>query len=287
MPTRTSLWLSAAIAGLLIAVSAAPVRAQGGTTSSISGIAVDSSGGVIPGATVEIKHNATGFTAGTTRDINLEACTTGYGTGMCSNVTRTIRIENAPLPTIACTNSPTCTIQQGLTVNLIGDSSPSLLRYHEYRWRDASNNLVVTQVDSNATGFSGQPNVYSAGVGLLWRLDGPTLFNMSVQGGNAAIARLAHQRQRLASRDQLHSDWQRLTAAIEKVQAARAQVESAQRAAQVAKDRYDVGATTQLELIQTERDLFSAEVNQIQARTELASSHVALRISAGVPLQVE
>jgi hypothetical protein len=38
---------------------------------------------------------------------------------------------------------------------------------------------------------------------------------------------------------------------------------------------------------QSERELFSAEVNQIQARTELASSHVALQISSGLPLNVE
>jgi outer membrane protein TolC len=144
-----------------------------------------------------------------------------------------------------------------------------------------------TERVSNATGFSGQPNSWTAGIGLLWRFDGPTLFNMSAQGHGAAVARLAHERQRLTSRDQLHSDWQRLTAAIEKVTAARAQVESAQRAAQVARDRYDAGASTQFEVIQSERDLFGAEVNQIQARTELASSHVGLRLSANLPLELE
>jgi hypothetical protein len=35
---------------------------QGGTTSTLSGIVVDSSGGIIPGADVTIKHNATGVT---------------------------------------------------------------------------------------------------------------------------------------------------------------------------------------------------------------------------------
>ena len=43
---------------------------------------------------------------------------------------------------------------------------------------------------------------------------------------------------------------------------------------------------TQIDVIQAERDLFSAEVNQIQARTELASSRVSLRLSAGLPLQL-
>ena len=34
--------------------------AQGGATSSLSGVVVDSGGGVIPGATVVVKNNATG-----------------------------------------------------------------------------------------------------------------------------------------------------------------------------------------------------------------------------------
>src|SRR5262245_14652834 len=36
--------------------------AQGGTTSTLAGVVVDSSGGVIPGADVVAKHNATGLT---------------------------------------------------------------------------------------------------------------------------------------------------------------------------------------------------------------------------------
>jgi hypothetical protein len=36
--------------------------AQGGTTSTISGVVIDTAGGVIPGAEVQVKHNATGLT---------------------------------------------------------------------------------------------------------------------------------------------------------------------------------------------------------------------------------
>lgn len=144
-----------------------------------------------------------------------------------------------------------------------------------------------TERFTNATGFIGQSNSYTAGLGLLWRLDGPTYFGTRVQGANANIASLGAERQRLASRDQTHNDWQRLNAAIEKVTAAEAQVTSARRAAQVARDRYAAGAATQIDVIQAERDLFSADVNHIQARTELASSHVSLRLSAGLPLRIE
>jgi len=144
-----------------------------------------------------------------------------------------------------------------------------------------------TERVTNATGFIGQANSYTAGIGLLWRLDASTFLNMSSQGSQAQLARLGAERQRLGSRDQIHADWQRLNAAIQKVTAARTQVETAQRAAQMARDRYAAGAATQIDVIQSERDLFGAEVNQIQARTELASSHIALRISAGLPLNVD
>src|SRR5262245_23543600 len=43
-----------------LVVSAGPSYAQGGTASTLSGVVVDASGGVIPGADVVAKHNATG-----------------------------------------------------------------------------------------------------------------------------------------------------------------------------------------------------------------------------------
>jgi outer membrane protein len=109
--------------------------------------------------------------------------------------------------------------------------------------------------------------------------------NMSSQDASAGLARLALERVRLQARDQVHSDWQRLNASMIKIEAAAAQVEAAARAAQVARDRYAAGAGTQVDVIQAERDLFSSEVGQIQARTELASARASLRISAGLPLE--
>ena len=141
-----------------------------------------------------------------------------------------------------------------------------------------------TERMTNALGFTGHGNMYAAGLALNWRLDAPMMYTTSVQRSQHVIASLVAERQRVAARDQVHNEWRLLQAAREKVTAAQTQVEAAQKAAQVARDRYAVGAATQLDLIQGERDLFAAEVNQIQARTELASSHVSLRISAGLPL---
>jgi len=48
-----------AVAGAVLAI-AAPAFAQGGTSSTLAGVVVDNSGGVIPGANVVVKNDATG-----------------------------------------------------------------------------------------------------------------------------------------------------------------------------------------------------------------------------------
>jgi outer membrane protein TolC len=138
---------------------------------------------------------------------------------------------------------------------------------------------------TNATGFTGKWNAYSLGVNLTWRLDAPTFYGWDSADSNQRATALAAEKTRLQSKDQIHSDWQRLNAALIKVEAAASQVESAKRAAQVARDKYAVGAATQVDVITAERDLFSAEVGQIQARTELATARASLRLSAALPLQ--
>ncbi|MFZ5444523.1 MAG: TolC family protein [Myxococcota bacterium] len=142
-----------------------------------------------------------------------------------------------------------------------------------------------TQRFTNATGFQGKAATYVAGINLTWRLDAPTFMGWGAQDANEAAAALGADRARLVARDQVNSDWQRLNAALIKIDAAKAQVEAAQRAAQVAKDRYAAGAATQVEVILAERDVFTAEVSQIQARTELATARASLNISAALPLE--
>ena len=50
------------MAAALLCLANSTAFAQGSTTSSISGTVVDTGGGVIPGATVVVKNNATGTT---------------------------------------------------------------------------------------------------------------------------------------------------------------------------------------------------------------------------------
>ena len=144
-----------------------------------------------------------------------------------------------------------------------------------------------TERFTNATGFAGQVTSYVFGVNLQWRLDGPNIVAPRVAQAQENLAALAIERTRLAARDQVHSDWQRISSTITKVQATGVQVQAAQRAAALAKERYEAGVATQIDVIQSERDVFSAEVSQIQALTELASGRASLKISTGQPVVAE
>lgn len=145
-------------------------------------------------------------------------------------------------------------------------------------------NANFTERYTNATGFLGKEKLWSAGIGLVWPLNVPMVFGVAAQQTVSDVATLIAERQRQETRDLIHNNWQRVRAAREKILAATAQVEAAQRAAQVARDRYAVGAATQVETITAERDLFLAQVGQLQARSELASSRIALQISAAMDL---
>jgi outer membrane protein TolC len=59
------------------------------------------------------------------------------------------------------------------------------------------------------------------------------------------------------------------------------QISASRLASELARDRYTVGAATQLEVVQAQQDAFSADVARIQADAELAYARAALRVSAG------
>lgn len=142
-----------------------------------------------------------------------------------------------------------------------------------------------TEQFTNATGFQGKSTLYNTGVYASWRLDGPTIMGMRSTSAQEASARIVAEKARLNARDTIHSDWQGLRAALSKVTASQTQVDAAQRASELAKIRYEAGAATQLDVIQAQRDLFTSEVGQIQARTELAIARLSLKISSALPLK--
>lgn len=146
-------------------------------------------------------------------------------------------------------------------------------------------NAQYTHRFTNATGFQNASDLYNAGLVLNWRVDMVGLQAMRAQHALEATAALNADKARQQARDQLHSDWLRVGTAVEKVRAAGAQREAAQRAASLARERYSAGVATQLDVIQSERDLLAAEVADIQARFDLAVARASLRLSAGLPLK--
>lgn len=147
-------------------------------------------------------------------------------------------------------------------------------------------NAQFTQRFTNATGFQNQAAVWNAGVTFSWRADLGSVQGLRIASASEQTARLNAEKARLAAVDQIHSDWQRVRAAITKVRASRAQIESTRRAQALAKERNAAGVATQLDVIQADRDLFSAEMNDISARLDLATARASLRLSAGLPLEV-
>lgn len=140
---------------------------------------------------------------------------------------------------------------------------------------------------SNATGFAGQAATYSLQLVLSWRLDYGLLGTHRAQEAAIEAQQVRLERTERAVADATFEAFQRVEAGIAKSVAARAQAQSAKRAAELAQDRYGIGAATQLDVTQAQRDAFLASAAQIQADSELAYARAALRLAAGVPVNTE
>lgn len=150
----------------------------------------------------------------------------------------------------------------------------------EAAWYPTLNASAQERV-TNATSFVGHVAVYVLQATLAWRLDATIAPNVRAQHAAAAVSAIRAERAERAAQDSIFQAWHQVRAAIEKSRAARAQVTASQTAADLAHDRYDVGAATQLEVVQAQQDQFRAEVSRIQADTDLAYARAALRASSG------
>lgn len=140
---------------------------------------------------------------------------------------------------------------------------------------------------SNATGFAGRVSNYSLQLVLSWRLDYGLLKSDTAQQASIEAQQVRLERTERALADATFEAYQRVQAGIAKSQAARDQARAASRAADLAQDRYGVGAATQLDVTQAQREAFLAAASQIQADSDLAYARAALRLAAGVPVTSE
>jgi len=138
-----------------------------------------------------------------------------------------------------------------------------------------------TENATNTSGFVGRNYYWQTGLGFTWQLDLTNFANIRSQDAAADAARAREQRTRLASRDAIHRYWNTVQADIANSKSARAQATASENAARLAKDRYEVGAATQLDLLQAQRDAYSADVARIQSDADLANARAQLRLAAG------
>jgi outer membrane protein TolC len=141
--------------------------------------------------------------------------------------------------------------------------------------------VQFTERLTNATGFQNAPAQASGGLTFNWRLDLVGVSALRAQSAAAELAWLDAERDRRAAADRLHADWHALKAALKKAQSASSQVAAARRASELSHERNQAGVATQLDVIQAERDLFAAELAQVQANAELATARVHLALSSG------
>ncbi len=136
---------------------------------------------------------------------------------------------------------------------------------------------------TNAGGFVGHNSIYTLQIIAAWRFDLTAIKTAGAQAAanDAAIVRQA--RSNRAVDDAIFEAYQRVVNGIVKSRSARAQTVAANKASELAVERYQAGVSTQLDVTQAQRDAFLAEASRIQADTDLAFARASLRLAAGRP----
>jgi outer membrane protein TolC len=145
----------------------------------------------------------------------------------------------------------------------------------------------ATERATNAVGF-GQSPYYAIEVLATWQLLDVSSFQASrAQQAAAEVSSVRFDQARATAAQTLFDDWQQVRTQIEKSRAARSSLDASRLALSVAREKYASGKATQLDVVQAERDAFSAEVTEIQAEADLASARASLRLSAGHTLEAK
>jgi outer membrane protein TolC len=140
---------------------------------------------------------------------------------------------------------------------------------------------TFTEHGTNAPGFTSHDWSYQAALTLTWNLDLTSFANIRVQDAAVDATRARELRTVLSAGDAIHREWNTVLAGIARSRSARAGREAANHASAQARERYRAGTITQLDLLQAQRDAFTAEVARIQADADLVNARVQLRLSSG------
>lgn len=134
---------------------------------------------------------------------------------------------------------------------------------------------------TNATGFQDRSSVYALTATVALKFDATQIVNGNALGDAAVAARIREEKATAQARDRVFLAWHAVRAQIDKAQAARAGLAANQLAARIARQRYEAGTATFLDVVTAERDAFAAEVTRIQADGDLLLGRADLRIAAG------
>jgi len=138
-----------------------------------------------------------------------------------------------------------------------------------------------TENATNAPGFEPSHWFWQAGLTAAWSFDLTYVGNIKSFDAAAAATLAAEERTRLAAGDAIHRYWQSVVAGIAQSQSARAGRDAAAHASDQARVQYMAGSATQLDLLQAQRDAFSAEVTRIQTDANLLNARAQLRLASG------
>jgi outer membrane protein TolC len=136
---------------------------------------------------------------------------------------------------------------------------------------------------TNATGFTGKVGYWTATVAATWTIDPANYFTAKAQSSARTVAEVREKRVEQQAKDDLHTAWQEVRADVARARAAKAESEASARAARLARERYQAGAATQLDVQQADRDAFNSEVARIGAQADLAYARAAVRLDSGRP----
>ena len=139
-----------------------------------------------------------------------------------------------------------------------------------------------TERATNAAGFGDSP-YHTFEVLATWKLDHSNAEASRAQHRAAEAVAVRYDRSRATASDALFNAWHQVRTQIAKSRAARSSLDASNLALSVARERYGSGKANLLDVVQAERDAFSAEVTEIQAEADLASARAILRLSAGQP----
>jgi outer membrane protein TolC len=146
---------------------------------------------------------------------------------------------------------------------------------------------VFTETGTDSPGLGGHDWAYQGVLALTWTFDLTSVANVRARDAAADAVRAREVRARLAASDAIHRQWSTVVASIARSRSARAGRAAAVNAAEQARVRYRSGTTTQLELLQAQRDAFAADVARIQADADVVNARAQLRLASGQPLLAE